>query len=372
MANEDYLGQRESAWRNYQNYQIDDGVPSAFETLRRFHDSGINSFLSIYEETVQPQASRMVLMCIAGHCGGIGDRIRGIPYAVALAHICSRQLILHPSLLSNGPFFKNLTSENHYSLLNEEGCTTGNVESLRKSTAETLFISVNCWGALDPYTFVLHQTQIDTLQIIQKECSLPHLCGAAVIHQANAFKDGIDTARHIVAGLPMLEYRNYTALHVRAGGSKLLIDGSYTTKAVAWNDGYASDIPQHWIDAFNEKAPFTSCQKHLAIVSDSARLVSELQFAAGERLMITRCCSQPLHRDQAHRQEFFLQEIIDLFVMARSRKLIAGHGGFAILGRYWLGRDGPEMKVAMNKEEIQSQMESIWQGNDCAVLGGSI
>ena len=47
-------------------------------------------FLSILEEVIQPKANRLVLMCVVGQfgaCGGIGDRIRGIPYAVALAHI---------------------------------------------------------------------------------------------------------------------------------------------------------------------------------------------------------------------------------------------------------------------------------------------
>ena len=93
--------------------------------------------------------------------------------------------------------------------------------------------------------------------------------------------------------------------------------------------------------------------------------MSEVQFAAGDGLMVTKCCSQPLHRDRTHRQEFFLQEIIDLFILARSRKIIAGDGGFALLGRYWLGRDGPEMEVAKNKEEIQRQMENIWLESDC-------
>ena len=81
--------------------------------------------------------------------------------------------------------------------------------------------------------------------------------------------------------------------------------------------------------------------------------------------MITRCCSQPLHRDRTHRQEYFLQEIIDLFILARSRKIIAGYGGFALLGRYWLGRDGPEMEVVLSKEDIRGQVEIIQLDSDC-------
>jgi hypothetical protein len=57
--------------------------------------------------------------------------------------------------------------------------------------------------------------------------------------------------------------------------------------------------------------------------------------------------------------------MIDLFILARSRKIIAGYGGFAVLGRYWLGRDGPEMEVVKTKEEIRSQMERIRRESDC-------
>jgi hypothetical protein len=74
----------------------------------------------------------------------------------------------------------------------------------------------------------------------------------------------------------------------------------------------------------------------------------------------------PLNQTLQKDQEFFLQEIVDLFMLARSLKIIAGIGRFAVLGRYWLGRDGPEMVVAKTKEEIQRQMESIWHESDCA------
>lgn len=286
-----YLGHNESSWAKSQS---DDGQTSAFATQCRFRDSGISTFLSIYEQTVQPQPRRIILMCIVGQfgsCGDIGDRIKGIPYAVALAHISGRQLILHPSILSNDPFLENVTSESHYRFM-DGACTKENVERLMKATAETIFITVNC-VPLDPSELVLHQTQLSILQTLREECSIYYLCGAAAIHRSNVFKDGIDIARRIVAVIPMLQYRNYTALHVRGGGSSLLIDSNYTTKALAWDDGYASDIAQYWIDAFNEKAMFNKCRGQLAIVSDSVRLVSELQFAAGENLMITRCCSQP-------------------------------------------------------------------------------
>lgn len=203
------------------------------------------------------------------------------------------------------------------------------------------------------------------LQNIHDECSISaYLCGAAAIHAVDAFKEGIDSARRLVGAMPMLAYRNYTALHVRAGGSMLTIDSTYTTKALRWQDGYTSDVPQLWLDGFKQ-IQFVDCQNHLAVVSDSVRLISELEFAAGDGLMITRCCSQPLHRDQTHRQEFFLQEIIDLFILAHSRKIIGGYGGFASLGRYWLGLEGPDMVIAKTKEDIENQVEAILRESEC-------
>lgn len=347
-------------------YYIDDGGSDALETKRRFQDSGINTYLSILEEVLQPKIDQIVLVCFFdqfGICGGIGDRIKGIPYAVALARLSGRQLILHRSLLENVPVGENLTLDRHHHFV-DFSCTNENVEKLMKSDAEIISITVNC-HPLDPSLFSLQRSQLIELQTIFEECSVPYLCGAAAVHQASVFQDGLNIARRLVAAMPMWPIRNYTALHIRAGGSNITIDNTYAVKAVDWEDGFASDVPQNWIDVFKESASSIHCDKHLAIVSDSIRLVSELQFNAGDWLMMTRCCSQPLHRDRTRRQEFFLQEVIDLFILARSQKIIAGYGGFAVLGRYWLGRDGPEMEVVVSKEDIRSQMNMIRLESGC-------
>lgn len=359
-------GMNHSSQYENSNYSMDDDISITLETRRRFQRSGITSFLSIFEEIIQPRANKIVLVYFVGQlggCGGIGDRIRGIPYAVALAHLSGRQLILHPSLLENGHLAENSILKSHHHFI-DYGCTKENVEKLMKSDAEIISISVNCYP-LDPSLFSLQHSQLIELQTIFEECSISYLCGAAAIHHVEVFKDGLNVARRLIDAMPMWQYRNYTVLHIRAGGSNLTIDNKYTTKAVGWEDGYASDIPQHWIDVFKESASSMQCDKHLTIISDSVRLVSELQFEAGDWLMLTRCCSQPLHRDRSRRQEFFLQEIIDLFIMARSQKIIAGYGGFAMLGCYWLGRDGPEMQVVASKKEIRSQMEMIRRESDC-------
>jgi len=347
-------------------YYIDDGVSNTLETKRRFQNSGINTFLSILEEVLQPKVDQIVLVCFIdqlGFCGGIGDRIKGIPYAVALARLSGRQLILHRSLLENVPFDQDLTLDTHHHFV-DFSCTSENVENLMKSDAKTLSITVNC-HPLDPSLLSSQHSQLIDLQAIFEECAIPYLCGAAAVHQANVFQDGLNVARRLVAAMPMWPFRNYTALHIRAGGSNITIDNTYTIKAVDWEDGYASDVPQYWIDVFKESVSSIHCDKHLAIVSDSIRLVSELQFNAGDWLMMTRCCSQPLHRDRTRRQDFFLQEVIDLFILARSQKIIAGYGGFAVLGRYWLGRDGPEMEVVVSKDDIRSQMNMIRLESGC-------
>lgn len=54
-------------------------------------------------------------------------------------------------------------------------------------------------------------------------------------------------------------------------------------------------------------------------------------------------------------------------MLAHSRKIIGGHGGFARLGRYWLGRDGPKMEVAMSKEDVHKQMQNIRVESDCVL-----
>jgi hypothetical protein len=74
-----------------------------------------------------------------------------------------------------------VTFESHHHFV-DGGCTKDNVETLMKSDAETIFITVNC-EPFDPSVFLLQHTQLITLQTIKEECSISYLCGAAVIHQ---------------------------------------------------------------------------------------------------------------------------------------------------------------------------------------------
>ena len=110
------------------------------------------------------------------------------------------------------------------------------------------------------------------------------------------FREGLALARHIVEHLPMLHFRNYTALHIRAGGSTIDI-GGVQTEAVPWSDAHVSPLAQTWIDTFR-KQDFTKCKDELAVISDSTRVVSEIRYSAQDRIMVTNCCRQPLHRDR--------------------------------------------------------------------------
>jgi hypothetical protein len=57
----------------------------------KFQASGISTFLAAYHEATRPRTKRLVLLCHEG-CGGIADRIQGIPYAMGLAVMMKRQI----------------------------------------------------------------------------------------------------------------------------------------------------------------------------------------------------------------------------------------------------------------------------------------
>lgn len=142
---------------------------------------------------------------------------------------------------------------------------------------------------------------------------------------------------------------------MRCGGSKLRLGDGHPLEAVSWYDEYNTAISQMWIDA-SRRSSFSHCQLPVSVLSDSARAIAEVEHAAADRIMISHCCSQPLHRDKTTRRDFFLQEVIDLFIMARSKRIIATVGPFAILGQAWLGKSGPLLTSATTREDISVVM----------------
>ena len=155
------------------------------------------------------------------------------------------------------------------------------------------------------------------------------------------------------------------AQRVRAGGSVINVDGK-GVPAVSWTDGYGTDVPQTWIETF-KRFSYRNCRRPLAVISDSVRVMSELRFAASDKLILFNCCNQPLHRDRLSEEGFFYQEVIDLFILARSSRIVSGVGGFFLLGKYWLGIDGPKITRATNKKEIDAAMAELLAEASCDI-----
>ena len=334
-----------------------------------FNASGIPLFMSTFQDVTKSKDMKLVMMCAVGHglCGGISDRASGIPFAVILALVGHRQLILDTSLLMNGPAPANLTDENHYFFV-DGGCQNmGMVQRILNDNAPTIYITCNCMSPIPPLsTTAIASTSSafqNTIGAIQKECEVCSRCGAGALHRTETYQAHIRVARRVAESLSTwLPVANYTVLHVRAGGSLVSVGG--LVKAAPWDDGYASDIPQWWIDGF-QGSSYQDCKKSVALVSDSVRVLSEIRFAAQDRLMVSHCCVQALHRDRFPKRSFFIQEVVDLFIMARSRRIVGGMGGFSTLGKYWLGGDGPDLVIKKSKQDVRSAMRDILSDAQC-------
>lgn len=354
-----------TAYKRSASYYQGQSLGSERGTGCVFNASGTPRFMSLYESVTTSHSKQMVMMCAASHslCGGIADRAMGIPFAVILALLGKRQLILDDSLLMNGPAPSNLTRENHYVFIDGACQNLDLIQRFWNDDSSTIYVTSNCVTSMPVLTPNVNDTIQDTLEDVQRECKVLYLCGAAALHHTEIFREMLDAARSIADTLwPWLPPNNYTALHIRAGGS--LVDVGGLVKAVAWDDGYASEIPQWWIDGFR-KSSYQGCKNNVALLSDSARVLSELRHAAQDRLMIPHCCVQALHRDRFAGKSFSLQEIVDLFVMARSRRIVGGMGGFSTLGKYWLGGEGPELVLGRSLLEVEHAMHLILFDAQC-------
>lgn len=356
--------------------------PSAFDA------TGLSVFLGIYERAAACQQQQLVLICTPtfGYCGGIADRLRGIPFVVSLALLMHRQLLVHESVLANGPLPPEMKQDNYFFLVDDDCAMDSKVfQRFLEATQSSgpVYVMTNCLPRRDLALAGSRHKGIDFEQnaargmvsdnanhleerlvsTIYDEChSDLYWCGAGVIHAAPAFVDKFAQVRHFVEGMVMLPLRNYTALHIRAGGSNISIGGS--VNAVPWKDGYESNLPQLWIDSFRA-ASFKKCKHSIALITDSARVAAEIQFAAKDELDIIRCCGQPVHRDQLIREGFFFQEILDLYLLARAKWVVAGVGGFALLGQRWNGLPGPPITLAKSRQDIKKAMRRLFEASGC-------
>jgi hypothetical protein len=321
------------------------------------------------------QDRKLVVHCRGG-CRGIADRIRGILFASTIAYLSGRQLVLDRSLLSYVP---TPPEGPHYWF--QDRCSTpevaGHTRHLLVDASPTVFITSSCfnlpaWGDL-----VKDRDDNAKLQIlddISRQCSQQqedaYRCGAAAFRAAlphvKEFRDGFNHAQDLLHALqPSLPTENYTVIQIRAGGSSIDVDGT-SVPALSWPDDYDSDLPNHWIRAF-QSFGYSDCKRSVAVISDSARVLSEIWQAARDKLMVVHCCSQPLHRDRARSRpdEFYLQEVFDLSLMAGAKRIIAGNGNFATLGRYWVETDGPTLVRAKSQQAIHDVFLRLLNECEC-------
>ena len=57
--------------------------------------------LAYKQATTRNRQRKMTYVCSPSQCSGIADRIRGLPFALALALQTDRQLVIHPSILAS-------------------------------------------------------------------------------------------------------------------------------------------------------------------------------------------------------------------------------------------------------------------------------
>jgi hypothetical protein len=330
-----------------------------------FNTSGLQTFMHMLQIARRRRDKELVLLCPVRSlsCGGIADRVKGAPFAVMLALGSRRQFQVHSSLLTNVGI-RDFDKGKHYEFVDDRCHSQPLLYSLMTDESPIVYVTSNCdWPAVDILLSIADLEHRDLLQTAAQECSVVTPCGAAVIHSSEVFRDDLLLVHQFVSGLFMLPFREYTALHIRTGGSRIKVEGT-SVPAVAWYDGHASSIPQKWLDLFRTTA-FENCSKPLAFISDSVRMVSELRSLCSDKLSIFSCCNQPLHRDRVFKEGFFYQEVIDLYIMARSRRVIIGAGGFGLLGRYWLGLDGPSLTIAHTEEETRKAMNMLLSESLC-------
>jgi len=374
-----FVADDSKAWCNFQrndSYNVDVSVSTLLQSTsphftRDFATSGISSAIAAFEHALSPKPNTITVICDS-RCSGIGDRIRGLPFATSLAVLLDRQLVIDQSLLSYVPRNDTPFDFRHDC---SEAAQIGMIHDLSKVEGPNIFITSSCSYLPDWSTVQIgaDERALSLLEGIRNECGPQngehslYLCRAAFIHRIEFLQSPIKEAYNVVKALePLLPNTAYTAIHIRAGGSNVSVGGAADAqfRAVPWNDGYVSDIATNWVQAF-QTISYTGCTRNIAVISDSIRTISEIRFAARDRILVTHCCDQPLHRAKTKRLEFFRQEVIDLFLLARAEKIYAGNGHFVTLGAHWLGANGPPIIRVTSAENIKKVLIQILSESGC-------
>jgi hypothetical protein len=283
----------------------------------RFERAGIPAFLSMLRTVTASTQPRTLVL--TDHSFGLSDRIKGIPMIVALAYLSNRRLVIQPSLFMSGQVS---TGKQQYIL----DCGGGHDDQdlltrVLHDPAEVITVSSNYYH-WEPFTSAFEHLVDDQVQAVMKQCADTHLCGAAAVHTHRALAEDLmsvyKTARALM--VRVLSERNYTVLHIRTGASQITIQGTHdSVPASAFWDALDTSDSQAWIDAF-AGARIAQCEAPVALISDSSRVVGELQHLARDALTLVRCCSQPMHVMASSRPgEFPFQVCRVLYCLAPCR-----------------------------------------------------
>ena len=82
-----------------------------------------------------------------GGCGGLADRARGLAFVAGLAILTDRQLVVHPSIMSNRDLPLNLTGAARFMFHDncDEETTIEKIHALRNTTEEIIYITSICY-----------------------------------------------------------------------------------------------------------------------------------------------------------------------------------------------------------------------------------
>jgi hypothetical protein len=113
------------------------------------------------------------------------------------------------------------------------------IQSLMMDDSQEVFVTSNCCNLAPVRSDSLADFHRNVIDMVARECSPPAPCGAAIIHSTTVFQRDLALAHELASGLFMLPFREYTAIHIRAGGSQIMIEGAPVSAFHGMMDGTA-------------------------------------------------------------------------------------------------------------------------------------
>ena len=295
-----------------------------------------------------PGTGRIIAVCCE-FCGGLSDRVRGISYAHEVASLTGRTLEV-----DNSVFHKRKA---------QSPCKIN-----RSSTL---------YRIIDRPHSLTEIKQLNDFKDIYFECNID--ASAEYIH-SHGYQSGLEMGsaaarEHIPCKNRALSYADsvvhrfgsdFTVLHLRTGGSNITI-GDQVMKTVQWEDGHGSGLPDALLKYTKRIPSDCTCKTPLVIVSDSSRLVSELQMALYGKMTVFSQGSQAVHMDRprdGHSEECD-QSIFDLAVMSSAREIIGTHGQFGHLGAVLFAKTPVPYFQSKNADAV---MKRVLRSTGCSCM----